>query len=58
MPVESGEAIPDEDLSLEDQILKIVKNCFLKYNNPTVVARKLGISRATVYRYLRQINIK
>lgn len=58
MPVESDENLLDENLSLEGHILKIVKNCFLKYNNPTVVARKLGISRATVYRYLRQINIK
>ena len=46
-----------EDMTLEEQLLRIVKKTLLRYNNnPTDVAKKLGISRATVYRYIRDLN--
>lgn len=56
-PVET-EDTASEQLTLEEQILKIVKSNLLKYNNnPTIVAKKLGISRATVYRYIKEIEL-
>lgn len=58
IPFQSDEIIINEGFNLESYILKIVGDYMKKYNNPTTVARKLGISRATIYRYLKQINNK
>ena len=56
IPVESNEETGSDEMTLEGQILRIVKKSLQKYNNnPTLVAKKLGISRATVYRYIREI---
>ncbi len=56
--VESGDDFTKEEMTLDEHILKIVKKCLLKYDgNPTIVARKLGISRATVYRYIKSLDI-
>ena len=56
--VESGDDLIKEEMTLDEHILKIVKKCLLKYDgNPTIVARKLGISRATVYRYIKSLDI-
>lgn len=52
----SGTDSISEELTLEEQVLKIVNDCLIKYRNPTIVAEKLGISRATVYRYIKTIN--
>ncbi len=57
-PVETNEELSSEQLTLEEHILRIVKNNLLKYNsNPTIVAKKLGISRATVYRYIKEMEL-
>ena len=57
-PVETNEELSSEQLTLEEQILRIVKSNLLKYNsNPTIVAKKLGISRATVYRYIKEMEL-
>jgi two-component system, NtrC family, response regulator AtoC len=57
-PVDTQEEFNSTELPLNEQILMIVKNNLLKYNsNPTIVAKKLGISRATVYRYIKEIDI-
>jgi len=57
-PVETNGELSSEQLTLEEQILKIVKSNLLKYNcNPTIVAKKLGISRATVYRYIKEMEL-
>jgi DNA-binding NtrC family response regulator len=58
-PAELIPAIVDEALSLQQRILLIVKESLLKNeNNPTKVARNLGISRATVYRYIKELETK
>jgi two-component system, NtrC family, response regulator AtoC len=45
-----------DDMTLNQHLLRIVRNYLRKYNhNPTVVSRKLGISRATVYRYIKEL---
>ncbi|HAX96637.1 MAG TPA: regulator, partial [Prolixibacteraceae bacterium] len=45
-----------EEMTLEEHTLKIVEEYLRKYNqNPTEVARRLGISRATVYRYIKAL---
>ena len=46
-----------EELSMEDFKVKIVKNYLDKYDhNIDVVARKLGIGRATLYRLVKKIH--
>jgi len=58
-PAELIPAVMDEALTLQQRILLIVKECLLKNeNNPTKVARMLGISRATVYRYIKELETK
>ena len=45
-----------EEMTLEEHTLRIVEEYLRKYNeNPTEVARRLGISRATVYRYIKAL---
>ncbi|PKP46877.1 MAG: regulator [Bacteroidetes bacterium HGW-Bacteroidetes-11] len=54
-PVDSIDEFYNDEHSLESYIHKIVLRYMHKYdNNPTVVAKKLGISRATVYRYIKE----
>ncbi len=58
IPVETGEETSAEELTLDEHIRKIVRNCLQKYDyNPTIVASKLGISRPTVYRYIREFHL-
>ncbi len=57
-PVGSFDEINSETMTLEEQILKIVRDSLQKNNgNPTIVSKKLGISRATVYRYMKALNL-
>jgi DNA-binding NtrC family response regulator len=57
-PIDTQREFNSTELPLNEQILMIVRNNLLKYNsNPTIVAKKLGISRATVYRYIKEIKI-
>jgi len=57
-PVGSFDEINSDAMTLEEQILKIVRNSLEKNNgNPTIVSKKLGISRATVYRYMKTLNL-
>jgi DNA-binding NtrC family response regulator len=57
IPVETDET-QDMEMTLDEHIRKIVRNCLQKYDhNPTTVASKLGISRPTVYRYIREFNL-
>lgn len=56
IPVENNSEAGTDDLTLDEHILRIVRKSLLNNNsNPTIVARKLGISRATVYRYMKNI---
>jgi transcriptional regulator of acetoin/glycerol metabolism len=58
IPVETGEETQVGEMTLEEHIRRIVRESLLKYNhNPTIVAAKLGISRPTVYRYIREFNL-
>lgn len=46
----------NSNFTLDEYILSIIKTQMDNSgNNPTLVAKKLGIGRATVYRYLKQI---
>ncbi len=46
----------DLNKTLDEHILDIVRNSLIQYNhNLSIVSRKLGISRATIYRYLSEI---
>ncbi|PKO99653.1 MAG: regulator [Bacteroidetes bacterium HGW-Bacteroidetes-8] len=46
----------EENKTLEEYILELVKKTLAQNNqNPTIVSKKLGISRATVYRYIKVI---
>ena len=55
IPVETMEEDYQENMTLEDHIERIVRNSLMKHNNnPTEVSRILGISRATVYRYIKK----
>lgn len=55
VPVETMEEDYQENMTLEDHIERIVRNSLMKHNNnPTEVSRILGISRATVYRYIKK----
>jgi len=46
----------DDIKSLDDYILEVVKRSLIQNNNnPTIVSKKLGISRATIYRYIKEI---
>jgi two-component system, NtrC family, response regulator AtoC len=57
-PVGSFDEFNSEDMTLDEQILKIVRNCLQKNSgNPTFVSKKLGISRATVYRYMKALEL-
>ncbi len=57
-PVGSIDEPNSEEMTLEEQILKIVRKNLQKNNgNPTLVSRKLGISRATVYRYMKVLDL-
>jgi two-component system, NtrC family, response regulator AtoC len=58
IPVVTHEEFSTTELPLNEQILIIVRNNLMKYNsNPTIVAKKLGISRATVYRYIKEMDL-
>jgi transcriptional regulator with PAS, ATPase and Fis domain len=44
-------------MTLEEHMFCVIKNYLNKYgNNPTDVAKRLGISRATIYRYMKEMN--
>jgi two-component system, NtrC family, response regulator AtoC len=51
----SGNNFLSESMSLDDYILRIIEAYISKYENPSKIAEKLGISRATVYRYIKMI---
>jgi DNA-binding NtrC family response regulator len=45
----------NDNMTLDEHVTRFVNDCLrLNGNNPTIVSRKLGISRATVYRYMRK----
>lgn len=57
-PVEAPGESSSAEMPLEEHISQVVKRYLDRYNsNPTVVAKKLGISRATVYRYIKKFQI-
>lgn len=57
-PVGSIDEPNSEEMTLDEQILKIVRKNLQKNNgNPTLVSKKLGISRATVYRYMKVLDL-
>ncbi len=57
-PVGPYDELAPREMKLEDHILTIVRNSLLKNNgNPTIVSKKLGISRATVYRYMKSMDL-
>ncbi|MBK8882129.1 MAG: sigma-54-dependent Fis family transcriptional regulator [Bacteroidales bacterium] len=57
-PVSSAEIMKTDEMTLNDRILEYVRECLIRYNfNPTIAAKKLGISRATVYRYIKDLNL-
>lgn len=54
-PVDSIDEFYNDNNDLKMYIQKIISSYMQKNgNNPTVVAKKLGISRATVYRYIKE----
>ncbi|HCT93508.1 MAG: regulator [Bacteroidetes bacterium GWE2_39_28] len=56
-PAGSHIAELDKNMTLEEHMFCIIKSYLIKYgNNPTDVAKRLGISRATIYRYLKEMN--
>lgn len=58
VPVETSGDSGSEELSLQEHIKRIVMRSLSKNgNNPTAVARQLGISRPTVYRYIKEFNL-
>ena len=57
-PVEAPGDPSAAEMTLDEHIALLVKRYLDRYNNnPTVVAKKLGISRATVYRYIKNIKL-
>lgn len=57
-PVEAPGESSSAEMPLEEHISQVVKRYLDRYNsNPTVVAKKLGISRATVYRYIKKFQL-
>ena len=54
----SKDDLYDENMTLDGYIVKIIK-LFLQKNgqNPTLAARKLGIGRATMYRYIKNYGL-
>ncbi|MDO9679542.1 MAG: sigma-54 dependent transcriptional regulator [Bacteroidales bacterium] len=56
-PVENHVADLNKNMTLEEHMFCVIKNYLNKYgNNPTDVAKRLGISRATIYRYMKEMN--
>ena len=57
-PADEFQEFLSEETTLDNYILKIIKH-YLQNNNDNimVVARKLGISRATIYRYIKNYNL-
>ncbi len=57
-PVGLKEETESEEMTLDEHIRGVVRKSLEKYNhNPTLVANKLGISRPTIYRYIREFNL-
>lgn len=57
-PVEAPGDLSSAEMTLDEHISVVVKRYLERYNNnPTVVAKKLGISRATVYRYIKDFKL-
>jgi two-component system, NtrC family, response regulator AtoC len=57
-PVSTADGPKSDDMTLEERIIEYVRETLLKNNlNPTITARKLGISRATVYRYIKDLKL-
>jgi two-component system, NtrC family, response regulator AtoC len=55
IPVETQHEEHLENMTMEEHIERIVRNSLMKHNNnPTEVSRVLGISRATIYRYIKK----
>lgn len=55
-PIGERSNYQDQELSLHDHSLQLVKRYLEKYNhNASLAARKLGISRASIYRYMKEI---
>lgn len=57
-PVQKQEDLFSEEMTLESFTVKIIRHYLDRFNhNPTLVAQKLGIGRATVYRYIKNHNL-
>ena len=57
-PVTDHSKLLEEDLTLNGYIVKIIKHHLKKNNNnPTATAKALGVSRATIYNYIKNYNI-
>lgn len=55
-PVGDLQVRQEKEMTLHEHSLDLVKSYLLKYNhNASLVARKLGISRASIYRYMKEI---
>ncbi len=58
MPVMSQEDDSTDEMTLDDHIGRIVGSYLRKNNNnPTLVSKKLDISRSTIYRYIKKYNL-
>lgn len=58
VPVETAPEDVILELTLDEHIRRIILRSLRKNDhNPTLVARELGISRPTVYRYMKELNL-
>ena len=55
--IDAVEGLLSEETSLENYMVKIIKHYLEKYGSPTMVARKLKISKAKIYRIKKKHNI-
>lgn len=54
-----SKTIQEDETSLEDYTMQIIHQYLAKYNNNVVlVARKLGVGKSTIYRYLKDNKLK
>lgn len=55
-PVGSSSAIPVTDMTLEEYTFRLIRTCLNQCdNNVPEVARKLNISKSSIYRYLKEM---
>lgn len=54
-----AKATSDKELTLEDYTMQIIEQYLARYDNNVVqVARKLGVGKSTIYRYLKDNKLK